>query len=49
MMTSKSDNQNNNDGKQNGFLIGMFLQSINPKGIFYGVTVISTFILPYHT
>jgi threonine/homoserine/homoserine lactone efflux protein len=49
IMTSKSDNQNNNDGKQNGFLIGMLLQFINPKGILYGVTVISTFILPYHT
>ncbi|UOE53571.1 LysE family transporter [Bacillus sp. CMF12] len=49
MMNSKSDNQNNNDGKQNGFLIGMLLQFINPKGILYGVTVISTFILPYHT
>ncbi|MBN8203089.1 LysE family transporter [Bacillus sp. NTK034] len=49
IMTSKSDNQNNNDGKQNGFLIGMLLQFINPKGILYGVTVISTFILPYYT
>ena len=49
IMTSKSENQNNNDGKQNGFLIGMLLQFINPKGILYGVTVISTFILPYYT
>ncbi|MDF2036361.1 LysE family transporter [Cytobacillus oceanisediminis] len=49
IMNSKSDNQNNNDGKQNGFLIGILLQFINPKGILYGVTVISTFILPYHT
>ncbi|MBU8769514.1 LysE family transporter [Cytobacillus oceanisediminis] len=49
MMTSKSDDENNNDGKHNGFLIGMLLQFINPKGILYGVTVISTFILPYHT
>ncbi|WP_394578716.1 LysE family transporter [Cytobacillus firmus] len=49
MMNSKPDDQNNNDAKQNGFLIGMLLQFINPKGILYGVTVISTFILPYHT
>ncbi|MEK3820344.1 LysE family transporter [Cytobacillus sp. FSL W8-0315] len=49
MMTSKSDDQNNSEDKHNGFLIGMLLQFINPKGILYGVTVISTFILPYHT
>lgn len=49
IMTSKSDDPNHNDGKHNGFLIGMLLQFINPKGILYGVTVISTFILPYHT
>ncbi|UYG95360.1 LysE family transporter [Cytobacillus firmus] len=49
IMTSKSDDQNNNDDKHNGFFIGMLLQFINPKGILYGVTVISTFILPYHT
>ncbi|MCM3243147.1 LysE family transporter [Cytobacillus oceanisediminis] len=49
ILTSKSDDQNNNDGKHKGFLIGMLLQFINPKGILYGVTVISTFILPYHT
>ncbi|WP_264737721.1 LysE family transporter [Cytobacillus firmus] len=49
IMTSKSDDQNNNEDKKNGFLIGMLLQFINPKGILYGVTVISTFILPYHT
>ncbi|MGY6211436.1 LysE family transporter [Cytobacillus firmus] len=49
IMTSKPDDQNNNDAKHNGFLIGMLLQFINPKGILYGVTVISTFIFPYHT
>ncbi|URT69022.1 LysE family transporter [Cytobacillus firmus] len=49
IMTSKSDDPNHKDGKHNGFLIGMLLQFINPKGILYGVTVISTFILPYHT
>lgn len=49
IMTSKSDDPNHNDGKHNGFVIGMLLQFINPKGILYGVTVISTFILPYHT
>lgn len=49
IITSKSDDPNHNDGKHNGFLVGMLLQFINPKGILYGVTVISTFILPYHT
>ncbi|WP_134685627.1 LysE family transporter [Brevibacillus migulae] len=33
----------------NGFLTGMLLQFVNPKGILYGITVISTFILPYHS
>lgn len=49
IMSSKADDPNHNDGKHNGFVIGMLLQFINPKGILYGVTVISTFILPYHT
>jgi cysteine/O-acetylserine efflux protein len=49
IITSKSDDSNDNNGKHNGFVIGMLLQFINPKGILYGVTVISTFILPYNT
>lgn len=35
--------------KQLGFLAGMLLQFINPKGILYGLTVMGTFILPYYS
>ncbi|MGW8959387.1 LysE family transporter [Paenibacillus sp. NPDC055715] len=40
--------KDNDGGKNNSFLTGMLLQFINPKGILYGITAISTFILPYH-
>lgn len=45
------DSGSNNDGKAhtNLFLIGALLQFINPKAILYGITVVSTFILPYYT
>jgi len=33
---------------RNGFFSGMFLQFINPKGILYGITVVSTFIMPFY-
>ncbi len=29
--------------------MGMLLQFVNPKGIFFGITVVASFILPYHT
>ncbi|WP_342512002.1 LysE family transporter [Sporosarcina sp. FSL K6-1522] len=47
----KSTNQGNSDEerKYNSFFAGMMLQFINPKGVLYGITVIATFILPYHT
>ncbi len=35
--------------KNNSFTAGMLLQFINPKGILYGITVISTFVIPYYT
>jgi cysteine/O-acetylserine efflux protein len=34
---------------KNLFIIGVLVQFINPKGILYGITVVSTFILPYYT
>jgi len=37
-----------NSGK-NGFLVGAFLQLINPKLIVYGVTAISSYILPHYS
>lgn len=49
IITSKNNDKDNNGDKNNSFLTGMLLQFINPKGILYGITAISTFILPYHT
>ncbi|SMQ78166.1 Threonine/homoserine/homoserine lactone efflux protein [Bacillus sp. OV166] len=49
IITSKNDGNHNDGDKNNSFLTGMLLQFINPKGILYGITTISTFVLPYHT
>ncbi len=44
------DNIERNEGNdKNLFIIGVLVQFINPKGILYGITVVSTFILPYYT
>ncbi|WP_025686162.1 LysE family transporter [Paenibacillus maysiensis] len=48
IIMSKDNGKDNDGGKNNSFLTGMLLQFINPKGILYGITAISTFILPYH-
>ncbi len=51
-LTSKSihnNNEKNDETNKNLFLIGVLIQFINPKGILYGITVVSTFILPYYT
>lgn len=32
----------------NTFLIGFLLQFVNPKAILYGITIVSTFIVPYY-
>ena len=37
------------EDKYNSFFAGMLLQFVNPKGILYGITAVSTFIIPYHT
>jgi cysteine/O-acetylserine efflux protein len=49
IITSKNDGNHNDGDNNNSFLTGMLLQFINPKGILYGITTISTFVLPYHT
>ena len=41
---SESDNEKNT----NTFLSGFLLQFVNPKVILYGVTTVSTFIVPYY-
>ncbi len=37
IMTSKSDDPNHNDGKHNGFLIGMLLQLLIQRGYYMGL------------
>ena len=49
ILTSTTSGNGNNGGKYNSFLAGMLLQFVNPKGVLYGITVVGTFILPYHT
>lgn len=47
-LKSDGTGQNNDGEKHNSFISGMLLQFINPKGILYGITVTSTFIIPYY-
>lgn len=49
IISSSTKAKDDNDDKNNSFIAGMLLQFINPKGILYGITAISTFILPYHS
>ncbi|QTD40316.1 LysE family transporter [Sporosarcina sp. Te-1] len=49
ILTSKDTDSNNDKDYTNFFIIGALLQFINPKAILYGITVVSTFILPYYT
>lgn len=49
IIASKEKGDDSNGNKKYGFVTGMLLQFINPKGILYGITAISTFILPYYT
>ncbi|CAH0260904.1 Cysteine/O-acetylserine efflux protein [Peribacillus sp. Bi96] len=49
IMSSKNKDKGEDGDKNNRFLSGMLLQFVNPKGILYGITAVSTFIIPYHT
>ncbi|WP_285398280.1 LysE family transporter [Lysinibacillus sp. fls2-241-R2A-57] len=50
ILTSKEDNNDKEEeNKRNLFLIGVFLQFVNPKGILFGITVVATYILPYYS
>jgi len=49
ILTSKNSEKDDDAGKYNSFFAGMLLQFVNPKGVLYGITVVGTFILPYHT
>lgn len=48
IITSKGGAGHNEKNNKNLFTVGIFLQFINPKGILFGLTVVSTFILPYY-
>ena len=45
---SKPHCENANKKRTNTFLSGLLLQFVNPKVIIYGVTTVSTFIVPYY-
>lgn len=46
--TVTSSPHDENTASQHSFLAGMLLQFLNPKAILYGITVSSTFIVPYY-
>lgn len=41
-------NQSAETSKTNTFIAGFLLQFVNPKVILYGITTISTFVMPYY-
>ena len=49
IIRSKDSDNDMDSGKYNSFTAGMLLQFINPKAVLYCLTVMSTFIIPYHT
>ena len=50
ILTSKENNsEKEEENKRNLFLVGVFLQFVNPKGILFGITVVATYILPYYS
>ena len=46
--TSKPQNNDNDSKSINKYLPGLFLQFVNPKGIIYAITTVSTFVVPYY-
>lgn len=49
IVTSKNSGNDNDGGNNNSFFVGVVLQFINPKAILYGITAMSTFVLPYNS
>ncbi|AXN38192.1 lysine transporter LysE [Peribacillus butanolivorans] len=49
IISSKNNDKDDDGDKNNRFFSAMLLQFVNPKGILYGITAVSTFIIPYHT
>lgn len=48
ILKSSSNNHDNQNESLNTFTAGITMQFINPKVILYGITVTSSFILPYY-
>lgn len=48
IFTSKHVEGENDNTHMNSFLTGFLLQFVNPKVILYGITAISSFIIPYY-
>ncbi|MED1117019.1 LysE family transporter [Bacillus paramycoides] len=48
ILTSKNNIDTKKKSYKSLFLVGIALQFVNPKGILFGLTVVSTFILPYY-
>ncbi|OGO78586.1 MAG: lysine transporter LysE [Clostridiales bacterium GWB2_37_7] len=48
ILKSSSHPDNNQNESLNTFMAGMTMQFVNPKVILYGITVTSSFILPYY-
>ncbi|MFJ7972055.1 LysE family transporter [Psychrobacillus sp. NPDC096389] len=48
IVNSKNSGNDNDGGNNNSFFVGVVLQFINPKAILYGITAMSTFVLPYN-
>jgi cysteine/O-acetylserine efflux protein len=49
IIKSKPNAKRSSKEKNNTFFAGMILQFVNPKVILYGITAISTFIIPYYS
>ncbi|MGP7817342.1 LysE family translocator [Niallia sp. 01092] len=47
MMAKNVENDTEEQKDNNNFISGILLQFINPKGILFALSVVSTFILPY--
>lgn len=45
---SKPHSEDKSEKQTNTFLSGLLLQFVNPKVIIYGITTVSTFIVPYY-
>lgn len=48
ILTSKEGNDSTAKEHKSFFVIAILLQFVNPKGILFGITVVTTFILPYY-